>query len=446
MLKYLFFTLIIASQLLLGQFNPGLKANQGALEGGFGLTWIDDNPYYTVRLAPDVSFGKIGIGLDLRFEVAPDGNLRHENFNEFSDYLSIIRYFRYGVKNDPLYIKVGALDYATLGNGSIMYLYNNSPTFDARKIGAQLDIDFYNFGFESIYSNFGEKGIFGLRGYVLPLKFTDLGGIPIIGNLELGATFTTDFNSKAGVLSGKIDSVSKNFVSTQDEGSVNIIGFDIGLPIVRNSLVDWKLYFDYAKIMDYGSGTALGTTLALNGLGIFNLSAKLERRFNSDEYLPAYFNSMYELERFNFDKTSGVVTSKLALLKNATDIGNGFFGELFVSVLGYVNILGGYQRLDKHPTSGILHIASQIEPESLPFILRAGYDKINIEDEADLFTLDNRSYFFVEKGYNPYPFLIVSLVYNWTFTPVRDADDNIMSFEPQKRIEPRISFYYPLQF
>jgi len=415
------------------------------MQGGFGMSWIDGNPYYSVRIAPEVAFGKIGLGLDLRFDIGPDGNLRKENFNEPSDYLSIIRYFRYGQKNDPLFVRIGALDYATLGNGSIMYLYNNSPSFDTRRIGAQLDINFSYFGFESIYSNFGERGIFGLRGYLLPLKFTQIGSIPVIGNLEVGATYTTDFNAKAGVVSGNIDPVSKKFVSTKDEGATSIVGFDIGLPLIRNSLVDWKFYFDYAKILNYGSGTALGTRVQFNGLGLVTLAAKLERRFNSDKYLPAYFNSMYELERFNFESASGV-SSKIGMLSNLKDIGNGFFGELFASVLGYVDILGSYQRFDKYPESGILHIASQVEPEGMPFILRAGYDKHSIKDEADLFKLDDRSYFFVETGYKPYPFLIVSLVYNWTFSPVRDTDDNIMGYEPQKRIEPRISFYYPLQF
>ena len=89
---------------------------------------------------------------------------------------------------------------------------------------------------------------------------------------------------------------------------------------------------------------------------------------------------------------------------------------------------------------------SEIAPEEAPFVLRAGYDKINIRNEKDIFTLDDRSYLFTEVGYKPYPFMVVSLVYNWTFTPVRDADDNIVGYEPQKRIEPRVYFVIPFSF
>jgi len=447
MKKYVLLIVIVLSQFMFSQFESKLRSNQGALQGGFGLTWIDDKPFYTVRIAPEVAFGKIGVGLDLKLDFGADGSLRKENFNETSDYLSVIRYLRYGQKNEPLYVRVGALDYATLGNGSIMYLYNNSPSFDARKIGLEFDIDFINLGFESVYSNFGERGIFGLRGYVYPMKFTSIGKVPIIGSLEIGATFASDFNEYAGVTSARINPTTNQIEKIADEGSVNVFGFDIGLPLVSTSLVDWKLYFDYAKIVDFGSGTSVGTMLNLNGLGLVNLTAKLERRFNSGKYLPSYFNSMYEIERFNFDNSSNSTSSKIRTLSSIQDnVGNGFFGELLVSVLGGIKILGSYQRLDKYPESGILHIGTDIVPEKMPYILRAGYDKINIRDEKDLFTLDDRSYLFVEAGYKPYSFLIVSLVYNWTFTPVRDNNDNIVSFEPQKRIEPRVSFYYPLQF
>ena len=78
--------------------------------------------------------------------------------------------------------------------------------------------------------------------------------------------------------------------------------------------------------------------------------------------------------------------------------------------------------------------------------MRAGYDKINIKDEKDLFTLDDRSFLFAELGYKPWPYILVSMVYNWTFSPVRDGKDNIVDYKPQEKIEPRISFIYPFDF
>lgn len=423
-----------------------LRENQGMLDGGLGVTWIDGQPFYSFHLRPEFAFSKIGVGFDFKLEYGTDGKVRTENFNEFSDYLSIIRYVRYGYKGDPFYARLGALDYATLGHGSIMYLYNNSLSYDTRKVGLAFDVDFTTFGVETVYSAFGEAGIVGLRGYARPLQFTDLRSVPIIGQLETGVSVVSDLHQKAGVVQGNYDSVENKFDATQDEGSITIVGFDIGLPIVNTSMLNLDLYFDYNKIINFGDGAATGFIFSLNGLGLVDIRTRLERRINGDEYLPSYFNSFYEIERFQLDRSSNTFMSKAQALKNAGPAGNGWYGELLITLLGTFDILGSYQRLDKDPKSGILHIHTDIMPDGMPYVFRAGYDKVNIRDEKDLFKLDDRSYLFAEFGYKPLPYLIVSLVYNWTFTPIRDADDNVLDYEPQKKIEPRVSFVYPLNF
>lgn len=444
-MKKVFVTLFLSFIAIINlnaQFDK-LRSNEGFFGGGIGMSWIDNEPYYTFRLFPEIAFANFGIGLDLNLEINKEGKLRKENFNEFSDYLSLIRYARYGQKNDPFYVRLGALDYSTLGHGSIMYLYNNRPSYDSRKNGLEFDVDFTTFGFESVYGSFGESGVAGLRGFVRPLMFTSLANVPVIGNLELGASYVTDFNKYVGVTEGYIDNQSNKFIASEDEGNLSIIGLDLGLPIIRSGVFGLDLYFDYAKILDFGSGTALGGIISLNGLGLVSLRAKMERRFNGDNYIPSYFNSFYELERFQFDETTNVVSSKIQALKSINNVGDGYYGELFVRILGTFDVLGSYQRLDDHPKSGIFHAATEIAPEGIPYVVRAGYDKINIIDEKDLFTLDDRSYLFAELGYKPWPYVLVSMVYNWTFTPVRDSKDNIVDYEPQEKIEPRISFVYP---
>ncbi|MCK9210478.1 MAG: hypothetical protein M0P61_06560 [Ignavibacteriaceae bacterium] len=420
------------------QFNQFPNPNKGDLTGGLGLTWIDGQPFYAFRFRPEISFAKVGVGLDLNLEFSSQGKLRKENFNETSDYLSIIRYVRYGLKRDPVYVKVGALDFYTLGHGSIMYQYNNSPSFDTRTIGTVIDLDFDKFGFESIYSNFAQAGVLGMRGYVRPLQYTSAASIPIIGNLEVGATFAGDFNKNSGkVLVFPTNPFPTNpFPDIEDKGSIKIIGLDLGLPLFNFSMANASLYFDYAKILNFGSGAASGIILELNGLGIFNASAKLERRWNNDKYMPAYFNSLYEIERY-----TDSVSSKATTLEYLNAAENGYYGELGISVLGTFNVIGGLQKLDNHD-GGILHLTADVAPSGLSFVARAGYDKIFVNG-ADVFKLNDRSILFTELGYKPYPYLIVSLVYQWTFTPIRNSDKEVIGYKPQKKIEPRISFVYP---
>lgn len=442
-ISIILFWLIFAFQNLFGQIYKEPKPDEGFLTGGAGLIWIDGQPHYRISFRPEVSFANFGVGLDLNLDFDSQGKLRKENFNEFTDYLSIIRYVRYAYKNDPVYVKLGALDYYTLGHGTIINYYNNSPTFDARRIGLVSDIDFGNFGFESIYGNFAQAGLFGLRGYVRPLKFTEAGNIPVIGNLELGATYASDFDKNAAVLAGSYDPQKGEFVKTEDKGALSIIGFDVGLPIVKSGFTTLLLYFDYNKIINFGSGMASGVKLDLNGLGLVELSAKLERRFNQDKYIPSYFNSFYEIERFKLDTINNTFSSKAKALQNVGNDLNGFYGDLLVRVLGLFDIYGAYQRLDKDPKSGIVNLRTDFSPKDGSIVLRAGYDKINIQDEKDLFKLDDRSYLFTEFGYKPIPYMVVSIVYNWTFTPERDSNDKIIGYKPQKRIEPRIYFVYP---
>ncbi len=436
-----------------------LHPGQGNLEGGLGLNWIDGQLYYRFHFMPEVALGNFGVGLDLNIDVDQNGNIRKEDFNTLSDYLSIIRYVRYGVKHDPVYIKLGALDYYNLGHGSIMYQYNNSPSIDNRKIGLITDIDFGDFGFESIYSTFAEAGVVAVRGYVRPLRFTSLADVPIISNLEVGGTYAADFNKYSGVVFTPKVTVPvpipnpvinpanpSQYIDASDKGRMQIVGVDLGLPIIRSSMLNIELYTDYAKIINYGSGVASGIMVDVNGLGILNASAKLERRFNQAHYIPSYFNSLYEIERYKIDTTNGTYSSKATMLANLTNPDNGYFGELGLHFAGLLDVIGSYQRLDKTPNSGELHLVANVSTQGMPIVIRGGYDKINIGSETQLFKVDNNSFLYFELGYKPLPYLVVSMVYNWTFTPIRDSNNNVIDYQPQKRIEPRISFEYPLTF
>ncbi len=421
----------------------------GYINGGLGLNWIDGQLYYRFHIMPEIALGNFGVGLDLAFDINQNGNIRKEDFNTLSDYLSIIRYVRYGLKYDPVYIKLGALDYYTLGHGSIMYQYNNSPSIDNRKIGLVTDIDFGSAGFESIYSTFAEAGVVGLRAYVRPLKFTNAADIPILSNLEVGGSYAVDFNKYSGVVfesSGPITlpakSPSQKYIAS-DKGRIQIVGLDIGLPIIKSSMLNLQIYSDYAKIINFGSGIATGIMVNLNGLGILNATAKLERRFDRAHYIPSYFNSLYEIERYNVDTANGTYTSKATLLENMINPDNGVFGELDLHFMGLMDVIGSYQRLDKTPNSGILHLVANVNTQGMPVVVGAGYDKLNIGNETSIFKVDNNSYLYFELGYKPLPYLIVSMLYSWTFTPIRDANNNVINYKPQKRIEPRVSFVYP---
>lgn len=434
--------LLIGAQAFSQSFHNFSNPNQ--FMGGLGLTYVNGEPYYLFNLAPDISVGKFGVGLDLNFRFNRDFNLRKEEFNSFSDYLSLIKYVRYGYKGDPFYIRVGGLDRAILGQGNIIYYYNNRASYDNRKIGIELDIDFGKFGFESVYGDLSGKGLFGIRGYTRPLQFTDLAKIPVIGNLEVGATYATDLNNYSGVTNAAVDPTSKTLRVLEDKGNISIIGIDAILPIVRTKIIRVNLYSNFTKIIDFGSGATIGTGFSFNFLGLAGVDLKFERWFNGDQFIPRYFNQVYEVKRLIVDSTNGFITSKAWELQHTRSMGNSYYGELLVDVLNFVQILGSYSRFDNVSNSGILRLQTDLSPKNASYVFRASYDKINIKDERDIFTLDDRSILTAEVGYKTLTYLLVSFLYQWTFAPEYDKDDNVIGYKTQKRIEPRVSLVFPL--
>ncbi|MCX8011468.1 MAG: hypothetical protein N3A61_09970, partial [Ignavibacteria bacterium] len=430
--------------LVFAQYSP-FEREMNQFGGGLGLTWFNGEPYYLFTLNPDISIGKFGIGLDVNLRIDKEGSIRKEDFKSASDYLSLIKYVRYGLKRDPLYVKVGGLDRAILGQGNIISYYNNRASYDNRKIGFEFDWDFNSFGFESMYGDLSGGGILGVRPYIRPFHFSTLKNIPVIGNLTVGLTLARDFNEFSGVTSAKFDT-TKKLVKLEDEGNLTIAGIDLLLPVVRTQIFNFDLYSNYTKILKFGSGTTIGTGLSFNFFDLVNLDMRFERWFNKDQYIPRYFDQFYEIQRFTADTSSLLVLSKAQALKGVTSLGNAYYGEMVLDILNFIQIFGAYHKYDKISESGTLHLETDLSPKDGSFVARAFYDKKNIQDNKDILKLDERSIVTAEVGYKPISYILVSIIYQWTFSPERDVNDVVIGYKPQKRVEPRISFVFPLNF
>ena len=416
----------------------GAKSDPNTITGGLGLTWINGDAYYLVSLAPELAFGNFGVGLDLNLHISSkDHKLRKEDFDETYDYLRIVRYLRWGHKGDEVYARFGVLDYSRLGHGFIMYLYENSPSYDDRRLGTEFDLSFGKYGLETVYSDVAREGVFGLRGYVRPLQYTTLGSVPILGGMEIGATWAGDMRPDSK--DTRIDTTGGT-VKKLNSGGMNVVGADIGFPLLRIPTVSSTLYFDYAKILSFGSGEAVGLETNFSGIGIFNLFTKFERRWSGDNFIADYFDTFYELDRYQL---SGYrFSSKAELLSNLISPGPGYFGDLAVTVLGRLQVRGTYSKLDRVDTSGTLHLGVSTGSVIPLFIVEAGYDKKYIENNKDVFTLDERSMLYASVGYKVYPFMIVSTLYTWTFALVPDPNGG--HYVTQKRIQPKVSMVFPL--
>ncbi|HTY08171.1 MAG TPA: hypothetical protein VMF29_03315 [Candidatus Edwardsbacteria bacterium] len=406
--------------------NDAAKAFGANLMGGLGITTIDGKLYYRVQLQPDLGFGKFGVGVDADL-LFNDKGIRKEDWQPARRWVRIIRYVRWGQKHDNIYARVGALDAATLGHGFLMNRFSNRVDDVDRKAGMEFDLDLGRFGFESVVSNFGRPEIYGGRGYVRPLKTTE---IPIIKNFEIGATVVSDADPDQ---------------SKATKDAVTAYGFDLGQPLINSSLMYTALYYDFGKIDKNGSGSAVGVTgtIHLPG-GIVDVGAKLEQRFMGKKFVAQYFDRFYELERYRL-LTTPLGTSypiyKYDGMPN--EARNGTFGELSATVLGKLDITGNYQYTYKIPKSGILHFETDLSKVVPKVELRAAYDHKGIGDFKDIGKHDENVLTTVEGGYMVYPHVMLYITYLRTYEwRTMDKDNNPLpepGYQVVEKFSPRVA-------
>nr|HQU70923.1 hypothetical protein [Calditrichia bacterium] len=400
--------------------------------GGLGMTWVDGQPYTTFTLAPDFAFGKIGVGVYLQLLLDNNNNwkLREDEYKGGAGILRAIRYLRYGQKYDAYYARIGMLDRAILGNGFLLWNYNNGSNYDKRNVGLVADLDFGGVGIESVIGSLGDGDLMGYNVFVRPFELAGSES-GILKRIRLYSTLVRD-----------------NKVATANpDSSADLTAFGVGadfrwldLPILKSAI-----YSDFAKFSggtgtDYGSGTAVGISATFpDFIGLFALGARFEKRFIQDQFIPSLFGPVYELERRVYipDGENGPIGA-LARLE-AAEKSQGYFGELSGHLINKVRLIGNYQRLNGIKRSGIIHLEASA-PDLVPkFELAAYYDKSRVETFRDFRTLDPLSVLTAEVGYQLNSFLLLTTIYRWNWV---ESPDQPGVYTRIERIEPRISFRY----
>jgi hypothetical protein len=273
---------------------------------GIGLgydVYGPDEAYQRLEFKPDLGIGEFGIGLalilhyrfvDNEFQVRikdwiPDGE------HSFWDlYLPIFRYIRYGQKGKPLFLKLGTMEDMTLGNGYIMGNYSNALFMPQRRIvGLEADMDgalfgFPLFGFETAVGNLAALDVLGARLYVRPLVLFD---IPVLKDLQIGATFVADrepfrYVSDAYITAG-------GFTPGNDY-LVYAVGADFRQPLLTQSPFTLALYGD---LVWQNGGQAAGQMVGLGGRIIDIFTYQLQFRLNGENFVPVYFDATYDVSR-----------------------------------------------------------------------------------------------------------------------------------------------------
>lgn len=426
----------------------------------FGYNQIGDEGYVGLRIQPEFTIGKFGIGVDVPlFFNVKDGSFRDEEYNNGSGFLRLIRYVRYGIKKrDKFYIRLGDISGSYLGYGILMNNYTNSPSFERREVGLTTDIRIKDiFGIEMTLSKFSSQPLFAIRPYVRPLAKTD---IPILKTLDIGFSYLGDRADVRYNASG--EEVPTQFAEDGTGG----IAADMGVTVVNNSNIQIQGYLQYARhfendslkrFVDFanannpeefagtaaadgykaGSGFSIGARARFSLGDNLKLDATLERLWYQEHFLPQFFDAVYEIDK----------DTKIALLATAEQV-SGTYGRVSATILDKITIGGGLQIPDEitEGTPAMVHLNLKAN-KLIPKVLISGnYYKGNLGNLADAFKFDDRSLAQARVGYRAKSWLVVGVDYRWTFAKVTKEENGIEteSFEARSMVMPYFGIDLPL--
>jgi len=297
-----------------------------SLNAYIGTITIDNSVYARWVFTPELSVGKLGVGLFLPAIFSPNVGLfgfdQWENHDEwdFTDFEDSIHdllikfyYISWGHPGDPLFVKAGGIDDFNLGHGFIVDNYTNIPYFpEELATGLQLNIDRDTWGLESMISDFSRFELYGGRVYARPAgqKFPLAFGVSAVHDRPDPSRETWPV--------GPFGEVTEN---KEQLPHIFIFGADTELPILNLDMFALKLYVDAAKIgylyqelppalrvTDYAKEgeisflKGLGTAAGITGRVVKIFRYRFEYRYIFDYYEPGLINSLWENRRLEYQQ------------------------------------------------------------------------------------------------------------------------------------------------
>jgi len=409
----------------------------------FGFARIGGENYAGVRLNPELRLGKVGVGFDIPvYFNLDDGKMYTDEFKGGTGLLRMISYLSYGrKKKDPVYIKVGQLRGEHVGYGSLVNNYSNSMSFEKRKTGISYDICIKKmFGVEGMYSDFNTSSfnLFAIRPYVRPFGASE---IPVIKTIDMGFTYVTDKDK------------TKRYDESNDinhflKDGIDAWSLDMGITLVNSSVFNLGWYAHYSKLRkvesdslkmyfaapetlaDYDSGTGMGIGLNANMKiigNLFKLNARIERLWYSDNYMPQFFDAMYELNK----------DAKIAQLGKA-EKQEGIYGSLNASILDKIIVGGNLLLPDDISETSPAFMQFHLRTKDLfdRILIEGSYSKGNLSKLDDAFKFDENSLALMRFAYKVSPFIYTGVDYRWAWVEKDNGnykiDNSVMPYVAMK--------------
>ena len=420
------------------RFATLLNTKEQTAGAGLGLSKIDDAYFLQLKPRFSLNLGAIGVGVELplNLEVWPRednaddlfGLLRKEDWDDEGEWLKIIRFVRLGNKGSSLFVRYGELA-GDIGHGTIVGRYVNNVDLNNFRAGAQFDVNTKWGGFETLVADVDDLArdtqaskLVALRMYSKPYAWATGGKDSILNRLRVGISWASDINAPLAMGTADPNSATPNVTQTQ---KAVVYGADADLQVFQNALLTLTPYIDYNRTDRGGYGLHIGAmAVAKLPIGLdLRLPVRLEYRRFSKNYLPAYYGTFYEIERYAYPMGgSGTPLPKWAYLaaQDGDEGINGLYGEAAFDFLKLVQIGAIYEAYLGQSSN--LNVFLNVPALSM-LQFKAYYARINIEGLDDLFVFDERSAAVAQARYEMIKsiFLVARASRRWTFDPAQGS-------------------------
>lgn len=416
--------------------------------------------YFATALMPEFFYGKYSAGLLVKMHVnIKEGTTRDEDYDSFNDFLSIIRYVQYGEEEDPGYhVLFGELDEATLGFGQFINLFNNSMSLDDQKRGFEINYKAHNYLVEGIYSNVVAPEVFGVRGAYYPLRDDPLSeykfvsfGVSLAGDLSnKGTLINTDMPGAPFIVEELTDINGIRTPVGKDDGKLMMGGLDVSLPVFITASSSGLTYGELSKIFGHGMGIGAGFSGRWELPDDLRLQVQFEQRFMGKQFIPNYFNSLYEAVRL---QTLGIPVDGADDIEALNTRRNILTAQTKRRFGSYVTMAWRWKRTWRFrwsyehawnvKDSGWFHFDIRIKSPDVPVYLRLRFDQVKTASLEDLaLTGNNLNFFRLETAIRVMSMLMVGISVRNSFEP--DFYEGVpIGLKKRRRIEPKFVFVMP---
>jgi hypothetical protein len=354
------------------RFIEGELANVGATglvpwQNRFGIVLGPQRlgPIYYGVIRPEINYTRelggrelsLSFALPIRLEILdtrPDkrfanaGSIRKEDWDEVSDFARVISYINYGGKEEHVYLDINQFKASSIGHGTVLKRYNPNLNLNSRRVGFQFDAFGDYGGFETYLNDITGPNVMGALAFLKPLSLINRNnyflrsfsiGVSVAADIDapmrnrLDTEDADDDGKRDNELSVDQKTYQPNYISTE----VVSYGSSVEAKLVDTDAVDWKTYVDLS-FLETGvptddplnprwtnvptravrsSGLSWGHLLRLNldrsgpnGDPFHALRIRLELRQFDPNYLPSYFDTLYEIQRVQYVAGKGVGSSR----------------------------------------------------------------------------------------------------------------------------------------